>query len=113
MGFDIADISLLFQRQLLLTKPAVATYRGTVVTGRSLFRNIIHSGTPVFFSFFFLHPIYYLPSFLSLLVVTQIRDHIAGSSPPPSPLRTVQQYDFFFFWYVRTLLPLICQTSFR
>ena len=35
-----------------------------------------------FFSFFF-HPIYYLrPSILSLLFVTQIRGHIAGSSPP-------------------------------
>ena len=35
-----------------------------------------------FFSFFF-HPIYYLrPSILSLLVVTQIRGHIAGSSLP-------------------------------
>ena len=35
------------------------------------------------FFFFFFHPIYYLrPSILSLLVVTQIRGHIAGSSPP-------------------------------
>ena len=35
------------------------------------------------------HPIYYLrPSFLSLLVATQIRGHIAGSSPP-SPVRFV------------------------
>ena len=36
----------------------------------------------------FFHPIYYVrPSFLSLLrVVTQIRGHIAGSSPP-TPLR--------------------------
>ena len=34
-------------------------------------------------------PFHYLrPSFLSLLVVIQIRGHIAGSSPP-SPLRTV------------------------
>ena len=41
------------------------------------------------FSFFFFHPIYYIcPSFLSLLVVTQIRGHIAGSSPP-SPVRFV------------------------
>ena len=37
-----------------------------------------------FFFFFFFNPIYYLqPSFsLSLPVVTQIRGHIAGSSPP-------------------------------
>ena len=41
-----------------------------------------------FLSFFF-HPIYYLrPSILSLLVVTQIRGHIAGSSPPlPTTVR--------------------------
>ena len=37
----------------------------------------------IFFSPSFFHPIYYLrPSFLSLLVVPQIRGHIAGSSPP-------------------------------
>ena len=44
-------------------------------------------GTQLLFfsSFFFFHPIYYLrPSVLSLLVVTQIRGHIAGSSPPPT-----------------------------
>ena len=36
-----------------------------------------------FFSYFFFHPIYCVrPSILSLLVVTQIRGHIAGSSPP-------------------------------
>ena len=39
---------------------------------------------------FFPHPIYYLRPFFSLylLVVTQIRGHIAGSSPP-SPIRSV------------------------
>ena len=39
-----------------------------------------------FFPSFFSHPIYYLRPFisLSLLVVTEIRDHIAGSSPPSS-----------------------------
>ena len=36
----------------------------------------------LFIYLFFSHPIYYLrPSILSLLVVTQIRGHIAGSSP--------------------------------
>ena len=40
-------------------------------------------GNYLFFFFFFPHPIYYLrPSVLSLLVVTQIRGHIAGFSPP-------------------------------
>ena len=49
------------------------------------------------FSFFlFFHPIYYLrPSILSLslLVVTQIRGHIAGSSPPlPTTVRALHFY---------------------
>ena len=43
---------------------------------------------------FFLHPIHYLrPSILSLLVVTQIRGHIAGSSPPlPTTVRALHFY---------------------
>ena len=42
-----------------------------------------YSASFFFRLFFFSHPIYYLrPSILSLLVVTQIRGHIAGSSPP-------------------------------
>ena len=44
---------------------------------------------------FFFHPIYYLrPSVsLSLLVVTQIRGHIAGSSPPlPTTVRALHFY---------------------
>ena len=45
------------------------------------------------FFFFIFHPIYDLrPSVLSLLVVTQIRGHIAGSSPPPT---TVHALHFF------------------
>ena len=58
----------------------------------------------LFFSFFFVfHPVYCLrPSILSLLVVTQIRGHIAGSSPPlPTTVRalptTVRALDFFLF----------------
>ena len=46
------------------------------------------------FSFFF-HPIYCLrPSFsLSILVVTQIRGHVAGSSPPlPTTVRALHFY---------------------
>ena len=47
----------------------------------------------IFFSFFslFFHPIHLRPSFsLSLLVVTQIRGHIAGSSPPlPTTVRAL------------------------
>ena len=41
-----------------------------------------------------LYPIYYLrPSILSLLVVTQIRDHIAGSSSPlPTTVRDLHFY---------------------
>ena len=50
----------------------------------------------LFFSLaiFFFHPIYYLrPSILSLLVVTQIRGHIAGSSPPlPTTVRALYFY---------------------
>ena len=44
-----------------------------------------------FFSLFFFHPIYYLrPSILSLLVATQIRGHIAGSSSPlPTTVRAL------------------------
>ena len=48
--------------------------------------------------FFFFHLIYYLlfylrPSILSLLVVTQIRGHIAGSSPPlPTTVRALHFY---------------------
>ena len=46
----------------------------------------------IFFVFFSFHPIDYVrPSFLSPLVVTQIRGHIAGSFPS-SPLRTVRSY---------------------
>ena len=43
---------------------------------------------------FFFHPIYYLPpSILSLLVVTQIRGHIAGSSPfLPTTVRALHFY---------------------
>ena len=47
------------------------------------------------FCFVFSHPIYYFrPSFsLSLLVVTQIRGHIAGSSPPlPTTVRALHFY---------------------
>ena len=50
----------------------------------------------LFFFPFFLHPIYYLRlSFfsLSLLVVTQIRGHTAGSSPPLST--TVRALHFY------------------
>ena len=50
----------------------------------------------LFFFPFFLHPIYYLRlSFfsLSLLVVTQIRGHTAGSSPPlPTMARALHFY---------------------
>ena len=48
----------------------------------------------VFSFFFFPHPIYDLrPSFLSLLVVTQIRGHIAGSFPPlPTTVRALDFY---------------------
>ena len=51
------------------------------------------SETFLFFCFFF-HPIYYLrPSVLSLLVVTQIRGHIAGcSSPLPTTVRALHFY---------------------
>ena len=47
-----------------------------------------------FFPPFFLYPIYYLcPSILSILVVTQIRGHIAGSSPPlPTAVRALHFY---------------------
>ena len=53
--------------------------------------------------FFFFHPIYYLrPSILSLLVATQIRGHIAGSSPPlPTTVRTLRLFsreDFSSFF---------------
>ena len=46
------------------------------------------------FFFFFSHLIYYLhPSVLSLLVVIQIRGHIAGSSPPlPTTVRALHFY---------------------
>ena len=48
----------------------------------------------LFSFFFFFHPIYYLrPYSLSLLVVTQIRGHIAGSSPPlPTAVRALHFY---------------------
>ena len=49
----------------------------------------------LFISLFIFHPIYYLrPSFsLSLLVVAQIRGHIAGSSPPlPTTVRALHFY---------------------
>ena len=64
----------------------------------------VHFGT--YFFFLFPHPICCLPpSFfsLSLLVVTQIRAHIAGSSPSPFPLRFL---DFIFIARrVELLLP--------
>ena len=43
---------------------------------------------------FFSHPIHHIrPSFLSLLVVTQIRGYIAGSSPPlPTTVRALHFY---------------------
>ena len=46
------------------------------------------------FFFLLLHPMYYLrPSILSLLVVTQIRGHIAGSFPPlPTTVRALHFY---------------------
>ena len=45
----------------------------------------------LFLIVFFFHPIHYLRlSILSLLVVTQIRGHIAGSSPPlPTTVRYI------------------------
>ena len=43
--------------------------------------------------FFFFHPIYCLLCSLSLLVVTQIRGHIAGSFPPlPTTVRALHFY---------------------
>ena len=47
-----------------------------------------------FFLLFVVHPIYYLrPSILSLLVVTQIRSYIAGSSPRlPTTVRALHFY---------------------
>ena len=46
-----------------------------------------------FFLFFFLHPVYCLrPSILSLLVVTQTRGHIVGSSPLPTTVRALHFY---------------------
>ena len=55
----------------------------------------INIDTNIFFIFFiFFHPIYYLrPFVLSLLAATQIRDHIAGSSPPL--LTTVRALHFY------------------
>ena len=42
---------------------------------------------------YILHPIYYLfTCILSLLVVTQIRGHTAGSSPPPTAVRAFNFY---------------------
>ena len=56
------------------------------------------------FPFSFFHPIYCLrPSILSLIVVTQIRGHIAGSSPP-LPI-TVRALHFFFFARRSQLFP--------
>ena len=46
-----------------------------------------------FVLFFFPYPFYYLrPSVLSLLVVTQIRGHIAVSSPLPTTVRALHFY---------------------
>ena len=56
----------------------------------------------LFYFFFLSHPIYYLrPSFLSLVVVTQVRGRIAGSSPPFS-LRLVP-----FVFIARRLKPFL------
>ena len=42
---------------------------------------------------FFCHPIYYLRPSISLLVVNQIRGHVAGSSPPlPTTVRALHFY---------------------
>ena len=60
-----------------------------------------------FFRLFFLHPIYYLrPSCpaLSLLVVTQIRGHTVGSSPP-SPVGYNNRLDFLSRERFRTFFP--------
>ena len=54
---------------------------------------------PCFFVVFF-HPISFLRPFLflSLLVVTQIRGHIAGSSPPlPTTVRALHFYHEILF----------------
>ena len=53
----------------------------------------VHIASFFFFLFFF-HPIYYLrPSILSLLVVPQIRGHIAGSFRPlPTTVRAQHYY---------------------
>ena len=48
----------------------------------------------IFISFIFFHPIHHLrPSILSLLVVSQIRGHTAGSSPLlPTTVRALDFY---------------------
>ena len=53
-----------------------------------------HSGIPInpIFRFLLVHIRYLRPSFLSLLVVTQVRGIITGSPPPPSPLGFVPSF---------------------
>ena len=60
------------------------------------------------FFFLLLHPMYYLrPSILSLLVVTQIRGHIAGSFPPlPTTVRALH-------FYRERISPLSCLVDSR
>ena len=57
--------------------------------------------------FFFFHPIYHVrPSFcsLSLLVLTQIRGHIAGSSPP---ILTTVRFLYFYREKISALASLV------
>ena len=63
--------------------------------------------TLFFFFFLFFHPIYYVrPSILSLLVVTQIRGHITGSSPPlPTAVRDLHTWYFVFARRFQLFLP--------
>ena len=58
----------------------------------------------LYFSFFLVHPIYHLRLLFSLhpihlvIVVTQIRGHIAGSSPPlPTTVRALHFFRCIFF----------------
>ena len=60
-----------------------------------IYTHVYIPGMYIYIYFLFFHPIYYLrPSILSLqLVVTQIRGHIAGSSPPlPTAVRALHFY---------------------
>ena len=82
---------------VILIDQAVKKYSGVYVCIYNIYSGVLYiSILYIYLALFFCHPIYYLrPSVLSpsYLVVTQIRGHIAGSSPPlPTTVRALHFY---------------------